>query len=76
MTRVLLTATTLGSLAGLLLTYQWGAVGLAVCAGGVVAWYLVRAVRDTPRRNRGRTLIYPRWDITGPGSFLLPEDDL
>jgi hypothetical protein len=45
--RVLLTATALGSLAGLLLTYHWGPVGIAVCAGGVVAWFGVRAVRES-----------------------------
>ena len=47
MTRTLLTATVLGSLAGLLLTQAWGAVGIAVCAGAVVAWYGVRAVRES-----------------------------
>lgn len=47
MTRALLTATALGSVTGLLLAYQWGAVGIAVCAASVVAWHAVRAVRES-----------------------------
>lgn len=44
-TRALLTATTIGTLIGVALTFgPHGAIGVAVGAAGVIAWFGVRAV--------------------------------
>jgi hypothetical protein len=64
MTRLLLAATALGTLTGLALTYgAGGAVGVAVCAGGVIIWYGVRAVRRDQRRE---------WDKARHPSIWVP----
>jgi hypothetical protein len=47
MTRLFLAAA-LGTLTGLALTFgAGGAVGVAVCAGAVIMWFGVKAVRDS-----------------------------
>jgi hypothetical protein len=55
MTRLLLAAAALGTLTGLALTYgTGGAVGVAVSAGGVIVWCLVRAIQTDRRRQRDK----------------------
>jgi hypothetical protein len=55
MTRVLLAAAALGTLTGLALTFgAGGAVGVAVCAGAVIVWCLVRAIQTDRRRERDK----------------------
>jgi hypothetical protein len=53
MTRALLTAAVIGTLTGLALTFgPHGAIGVAVCAAGVLVWCLVAAVRRDKRRGQ------------------------
>lgn len=75
MTRALLTAAAIGTLTGLALSFgPHGAIGIAVCAAGVIAWGLVRAVRRDRRRARDKAR-HPSvrywtadWqEISGPG---------
>lgn len=55
MTRTLLAAAAIGTLTGLALTFgPRGALGVAVCAAGVIVWGLVRAVRADKRRARDK----------------------
>jgi hypothetical protein len=53
-TRLLLAAA-LGTLTGLALTFgTGGAIGVAVCAGAVIVWFGVRAVRRDAQRERDK----------------------
>jgi hypothetical protein len=56
MTRLLLAA---AALTGLALTFgAGGAVGVAVCAGAVIIWCLVRAIQKDRRSVRPGTIIF------------------
>lgn len=64
MTRLLLAATALGTLTGLALTFgAGGAVGVAVCAGAVIAWCLVRAIQTDRRRERDKAIHPASWCV-------------